>query len=139
MRRRGQFLLLVVVAAVGVARASGAFALERAVAAAQLSLATATVSPVASETATANCPNGKKGDVLVQWAASPSSFVTGYTVTRSVNGAAAATVATLSATARSYDDTTVTGSTTYTYAVVATYRSWTSPAVTATATTAKHC
>jgi hypothetical protein len=104
-----------------------------------MSLTTAALAPPASATATANCPNGNKGDVLVQWPASTSSYAAGYTVSRSVNGGAAVALASLPATALSYDDTAVTGATTYTYSVVATYRSWTSSAVTATATTAKHC
>lgn len=130
---------LATVAGVTAAGASTAFAVEQSMASASLSMGTSTVAPPTSPTATVNCPNGKKGDVLVRWTASMSAYVTGYTVTRSANGGAASTLASLPATATSYDDVTVTSSTTYTYRVTATYRAWTSAAATVSATTAKHC
>lgn len=116
-----------------------AFAIEQGSASADLALSAATVAPPTGLTAVANCPNTKKGDVLVQWSASASAFVTGYTVLRSVSGGTAATVATLPAATTSYDDTTVAGLTTYGYTVLATYRNWSSAPVVASATTAKHC
>jgi endoglucanase len=91
-------------------------------------------------TATVNCPNAKKGDILVSWTPSGSSFATGYTVRRTTNGGTPSIVATVAATTTSYDDTTVAGATTYTYSVVATYLSWTSATASAApATTARRC
>lgn len=101
---------------------------------------TATLQPPASVTTTVNCPNAKKGDILVSWAATTSSFATGYTVSRASNGGPPTVIATVAATTTSYDDVTVVGATTYTYSVVATYQSWTSVSTNAApATTARHC
>ena len=86
------------------------------------------------------CPGKKTGDVLVSWPASTTAGVTGYTVTRSTNGAAPVVIATVAATATSYDDTAVTGNTTYVYAVASTVQAWTSSTTAAPAvTTARKC
>jgi hypothetical protein len=77
--------------------------------------------------------------VLVSWTASPSVFVTGYVVTRATSPGAPVTLATLPAGTTSYADSTVTGSTTYTYDVTATYQGWTSAAVSGSVTTARRC
>jgi hypothetical protein len=117
-----------------------AFGVETSRASGALALATSTLAPATTVTAIVNCPNAKKGDVLVQWSSSPSAFTTGYTVTRAVNGGTPVAIATVAASVTSYDDTTVAGSTTYGYAVVATYRNWTStPASAPAVTTAKRC
>ena len=126
-----------VVAAACLISGSGAYALEQVTVAATLSTAAATMSPATAVTATVNCPNAKKGDVLVQWTASPSPFVTGYTVTRTAGGVTT-TLTTLGATATAYDDKTVAGGTTYVYGVIATYRLWTSAAANAPAVTTAH-
>jgi mannan endo-1,4-beta-mannosidase len=86
------------------------------------------------------CPGKKKGDALVSWTASTSGGITGYEVTRSANGAAPIVIATVGATTTSYDDTTVTGSTTYVYGVATTLQAWTSGTTAAAAvTTARRC
>jgi fibronectin type 3 domain-containing protein len=86
------------------------------------------------------CPNRKAGNVLVSWTSSTSAGVTGYQVTRSTNGATPVVIATVGATATSFDDTTVTGSTTYVYGVASTLQAWTSSATSAPAvTTARKC
>src|SRR3954454_2386580 len=131
MRAQRSLAVSLAVTAACLAFTGTTFALEQATTSAALSVSAATLSPATGVTATVNCPNAKKGDVLVQWTPSSSAFVTGYTVTRSANGGAAVTLATLPGTATSYDDTTVTGSTSYVYAVVATFRAWTSQAAAA--------
>lgn len=136
--RLGRIACLATVAGVTVAGASTAFAVERSVASGSVSMSTATVAAPTSPSATVSCPNGRKGDVLVRWTASTSTYVTGYTVSRSANGVSS-TLASLPATATSYDDTTVAGATTYTYSIVASYQAWTSAAATVSATTAKRC
>lgn len=106
---------------------------------AALSVATATLQPPGSVTASASCPNAKLGTVTVTWSPSASTFLGGYTVTRSVNGGTPAVVASVSPSTTSYADTSVAGRTTYTYAVVATYAGWTSSAVSVTLTTPSRC
>jgi len=140
MRAQRSVGVSVVVAAACFGFTGTTFALEQSTASAALSINAATLAPATGVTAVVNCPNAKKGDILVQWTLSSSAFVSGYTVTRAANGGAAVTVATVSGTSGSYDDTSVTGSTSYAYTVVATYRTWTSPAASAPiVTTAKRC
>jgi hypothetical protein len=140
MRAQRSVAISVVVTAACLGFTGTTFALEQATTSSALSVSAATVVPAAAVTATVNCPNAKKGDVLVQWTPSTSPFVTGYTVMRATNGGPATTVATVAGTTTAYDDTAVTGTTTYVYSVVATYRTWTSSATSApSVTTAKRC
>ena len=141
MRLPGRTTVVVAaaVAAVG-AGAVSAWATATSTASSTFFVATATLRSPASVTTQITCPANKRGDALVSWTASPTSGVTGYQVTRAVNGAAPVVIATLGATATSYDDTTVAGSTTYVYGVAATLRAWTSTTATATAvTTPRKC
>ena len=119
--------------------ATVAWATETSTAHASLAASTAVLAPPTAVSATANCPNAKKGFVTVSWTASTSGASTGYSLTRATGTGAPVTIATLTATTTSYDDPTVTGSSTYTYAVVATYLNWTSAPAAATVTMPKHC
>ena len=140
MHRQPLIGLLAVTGATCVFAAHSAFAVETSTRSAALPVGTATLAAPASVSATVNCPSAKKGDVLVQWAPSSSAFATGYTVLRAVNGGGPATLATLPATASTYDDTTIASTTSYVYDVVATYQRWTSNATASpSVTTAKHC
>jgi hypothetical protein len=85
------------------------------------------------------CGSNRTGAVHLDWTPTPSSYATGYVITRAVGTAAPTTLATLPSTATQYDDATVTGSRTYTYSVASTYRGWTSATVTASVTTPKKC
>jgi hypothetical protein len=114
-----------------------AWAGESSTSVAALPASTATLAPPTAPSASATCPNKARGFVLVSWTASTSSFVMGYTVTRA-GGAAFAPVQ-LPASATSYTDTTVSGATTYTYTVTATYQSWTAGATAAPVTTGAKC
>jgi hypothetical protein len=59
-------------------------------------------------------------EVELSWTASPSSFVTSYSIMRKSGSGAYSQVAQVSPSTTSYDDTSVTGlGTTYTYEIVA--------------------
>ena len=140
MRLQPLIGVLAVTGATCIFAAYSAFAVETSTRSAALPVGTAALAAPASVSATVNCPNAKKGDVLVQWAPSSSAFVSGYTVLRAVNGGAPVTLTSLPATASTYDDTTIASATSYVYDVVATYQNWTSNAAASpSATTAKHC
>lgn len=122
------------------AGAVSAWATATSTASGALVVATATLQPPSSVTTQVTCLNNRKGHVLVSWTASTSAGITGYAVTRSTNGAAPVVIATVAATATSYNDTTVTGSTTYVYAVASTVQGWTSSTTAAPAvTTPRKC
>jgi hypothetical protein len=102
-----------------------------------MAVSSATLQPPGQPTATVTCRGANKSSIALSWAASPSAFVAGYTVTRSANGGPAVTLG--STTTTTWTDTTIAKSTTYVYDVIATYRAWSSPAPTVTATTTNKC
>lgn len=137
--RRGCAVIVGLALVAGSVGGAVAWATETSTASAAVQVATASLQPAQSVTATVNCPNRAKGNVTVAWTPSPSAFTGGYVVSRATGSGAPVQLATLPATATSYVDTTVTGSTTYTYTVTATYDSWTAAASAAPVTTAKRC
>jgi hypothetical protein len=115
-----------------------AWAQESSTTSASLTVSSAGLTAPANVTVTANCPpTGNQGDVLVTWSA--AAYAKGYIVQRATGTGALVTVATVVAPTTSYDDTTVRGSTTYTYSVIATAGSWTSSPSSGAVTTTKHC
>lgn len=136
-RRAGVIGVSAALIASGCLTGALAWATETSTVSAAMPVATATLQPPTSVTAVVNCPNKKKGDILVSWTPSASAFTSGYTVTRS--GGAAFTPVAVPATATSYDDTAVTGATTYTYTVSATYLGWSNGASSPAVKTAAKC
>lgn len=102
-----------------------------------MAVSSATLQPPGLPAATVTCRGANRSSIALSWAASPSAFVAGYTVTRSANGGPAVTLGSTTTTA--WTDTTITKSTTYVYDVIATYRAWSSPAPPVTATTTNKC
>ncbi|HET7309873.1 MAG TPA: hypothetical protein VFJ17_00945 [Mycobacteriales bacterium] len=134
----GVAVLGLAAALTGALQAGGlAWAVETSTVTASLPAATATLQPPTSPSATVSCQNKAKGHILVSWTPTVSAFASGYTVTRS--GGAAFTPVQLNAATTSYDDISVSGSTTYTYSVIATYQNWASTPAAVTATTAARC
>lgn len=78
---------------------------------------------------TATCGSGSVKGISLAWSPSPDSFVTGYTVRRSINGAAAVVLATASG--LTYNDASAQSAAkgdTYSYTISAVVQSWsTSP------------
>ena len=119
MRRRLPIVAVTVCAALLVSAAAAYAAFTSGASAAQAVSTQTLLSPTSvTPTVAANCKS-----VSITWTGSASTFETGYTVQR--NGS---TIATLSATATSYNDTTTSRHTTYTYTVLATYQQWSSGA-----------
>jgi hypothetical protein len=79
-------------------------------------------------------------EVTLKWKASPSSFVTSYTVWRKSGNGSYSQVAQVSPGTTSYDDTSVSGlGTTYTYEIKANAPGGTATSGTASATTPALC
>jgi hypothetical protein len=123
MRRRRLSILLAILAAVVLGAAATALAGFTGLVSASQSISTnALLAPTAvTATLTSQCKSNKAQQVTVGWTASASAFGTGYTIQRD-----GVTVATVSSTTTSYVDNGVGHSTSYTYTVLATYRSWSS-------------
>ena len=98
-----------------------------------MSLSSATLNPPTGLEANATCVKNGSVSVSLLWTA--SNFASGYTIYRATSGGGYSQIATLSAGATSYTDTSVTYSTSYSYYAVATYHSWTAQSATAAATT----
>ena len=78
--------------------------------------------------------------VTLSWTASPSSFVTSYTILRKSGGGGYSEVAEVSGSTTSYADTSVTGlGTTYTYEVQANAPGGTAASAAASTTTPTLC
>jgi hypothetical protein len=79
-------------------------------------------------------------EVALSWTASPSSFVTSYSVMRKSGTGAYSQVAQVSSSTTTYDDTSVTGlGTTYTYEIVANAPGGTATSASKSATTPSLC
>jgi hypothetical protein len=79
-------------------------------------------------------------ELTVSWRASPSSFVTSYTVLRKSGGGGYSTVTQVSATTTSYADTSVSGlGSTYTYKIQANAPGGTATSTAASGTTPPLC
>lgn len=101
------------------------------------SVGTATLQPPGKPATAVTCRGPGRSSIAVAWAASASTFVAGYTVTRSVGGSPPVVVGTTTGT--TWTDTNVTASATYTYTSVSTFRSWSTPSLTTTVTTSRGC
>jgi len=79
-------------------------------------------------------------ELTVSWTASPSSFVTSYTILRKSGGGAYSAVTQVSATTGSFADTSVSGlGTTYTYEIQANTPGGTATSAAASGTTPTLC
>jgi hypothetical protein len=123
MRGRRLPILLATFAAVMLGTAATALAGFTSLVSASQSISTNTLSPPTAVTATltSQCKSNKAQEVTVGWTRSASAFTTGYTIQRD-----GVTVAAVSSTTTSYVDNGVGHSTSYTYTVLATYKSWSS-------------
>ena len=134
-------VLVIAVLMTVVASASPAAALFSGSSSPAHTVATATLAAASSPSVTTSC-----GPVLsltaratVSWTATPSTFATGYTVERWRGSILEATTTVTPRTTTSVTQTGLTTGTTYTWRVRAFVSSWTSTAVSTTATTPSLC
>ena len=123
MRGRRLSTLLAIFAAVVLGTAATALAGFTGLVSASQSISTNALLPptAVTTTLTSQCKANKAQQVTVGWTGTASAFGTGYTIQRD-----GVTVATVSSTTSSYVDNGVAHSTSYTYTVLATYKSWSS-------------